>query len=238
MRTIFISDLHLGEQLPFVTEKFRELLTNLSSDIEALYILGDLFEVWIGDDEETAFQQEISKLIKTASLHCPIYFMPGNRDFLLGKAYCELSGMTYLRDPSCIHLYKQKTLLLHGDSLCKQDKLHQYYRFIVRSRFFKRVFLSLPLSYRKTIALKMRQRSKQRNQAISDELMDIDSNSLKKLMKKQQCTQAIYGHTHRPSIYYFDIETELKKVFVLSDWHSHGNTLEFDATGFSSMSYF
>jgi len=238
MSIIFISDLHLSAQQPCITNKFREYLNSLPADAEALYILGDLFEVWIGDDAATSFQLKIAEFLKSASKKCPIYFMAGNRDFLLGKAYCTQSNMIYLNDPSVIELYGHKTLLLHGDSLCTQDTLYQLYRHIVRSRIFKFLFLSFPLTYRKNIASKMRQRSKQNNQHKRDTLMDVDNKALKKLMSKYNCTQAVYGHTHRPSIYFYEMNAEIKKVFVLSDWHKQGNVLIFDEDGLNNLYYF
>lgn len=218
MQTAFISDLHLSEQHPEITAYFDDFLKELPRDLDAIYILGDLFEVWIGDDEMTSFQLKIAQLLKAASQHWPIYFLPGNRDFLLRSDFCKMSGMSYLKDPTVINLYGTKTLLMHGDGLCTQDKLFQLYRKIVRSQLFKILFLKLPLTYRKKVALKMRKQSQNRNQRISTELMDVDQNSLKKIMQKYRCTQAIYGHTHRPSIYYFDVSTNLKKVYVLTDW--------------------
>lgn len=238
MSIIFISDLHLSEGLPGVTAKFREYLGSLPAECEALYILGDLFEVWIGDDAVTPFQLEMAELLHTVSKQCPIYFMAGNRDFLLGNDYCAKAGMTYIKDPSVINLYGCKILLAHGDSLCTQDKFYQFYRSIVRSRIFKAIFLSLPLNYRNSIATKMRQRSQQGNQHKSDELMDVDHKALKKLMKKHDCHQIIYGHTHRPSICFYDLNSTIKKVFVLSDWHKQGNALIFTGNSLSKLVYF
>lgn len=223
MKTAFISDLHLSEQHPEITTHFQDFLRHLPEDLEALYILGDLFETWIGDDENTPFQKHVASILKTASQYCTIYFMPGNRDFLLGNNFCILSGMNYLKDPTVITLYGIKTLLMHGDSLCTQDKLFQVYRKIVRSSLFKFLFLKISLSNRKKIAIKMRNRSRQRNQRISTELMDVNYDSLKQMMRKYHCTQAIYGHTHRPGVYYFDMQSTIKKVYVLYDWNESEN---------------
>ncbi len=227
MSIYFISDLHLNEQSQEITQKFTDFLYGLPKDTQALYILGDLFEVWIGDDENTAFQQKIACLLKTASQIFPIYFMPGNRDFLLGENYCKQSGMIYLEDPTLIEIDHVSTLLVHGDSLCTHDKLHQGYRRIVRTKLFKKIFLVLPLAFRKIIASRMRQNSQRRNQKISMELMDISFDSLKKIMSESNVSQIIYGHTHRPSIFFFTQNQQFKTVFVLSDWHEQGHALQF-----------
>lgn len=238
MPLYFISDLHLNENQPEITEKFSSFLQKLPDDTEALYILGDLFEVWIGDDEKTAFQVKIAALIKTASMRFPVYFMPGNRDFSIGKEYCQQSGMKYLKDPTVVTLQHTRTLLLHGDSLCTQDRSHQLFRQISRSRIILGSFLALPLIWRKKLAEFLRHRSQRRNQRISMDLMDIHFESLKALMRKFKVRQVIYGHTHRPSIFYFDIHQQLKKVFVLSDWHQLGHALMFDDNHHSSSFYF
>lgn len=238
MSIYFISDLHLNENQPEITEKFSGFLQQLPEETDALYILGDLFEVWVGDDEKTAFQGEIAGIIKTAAMRFPIYFMPGNRDFAVGKEYCQQSGMQYLKDPTVVTIQDIPTLLLHGDSLCTQDRTHQMFRCIIRARITIAFLLALPLQWRKNLGSFLRNKSQQRNQRISMELMDIQFDSLKALMQKLNVRQVIYGHTHRPSIFYFDIHQQIKKVFVLSDWHQQGQALMFDDDHHSSSFYF
>jgi UDP-2,3-diacylglucosamine hydrolase len=238
MKTYFISDLHLSETYPEITKKFTDFLVSVTAKCKALHILGDLFEVWIGDDAASSFQLEIAKQLKSASKHFPIYFMPGNRDFLLGKHYCQMAGMNYLSDPSVITINQGKIVLMHGDGLCSDDKLFQFYRYIVRSSIFIKIFCILPLKWREKIALKMRLNSKKRNQKISIELMDINSGTLVHRMDKQNVSQAIYGHTHRPSIRLVQCTKGLKQVFVLSDWHEQGNALIIDSNSLKKLIYF
>lgn len=238
MSIYFISDLHLSEQHPEITEKFAFFLQTLPADTEKLYILGDLFEVWVGDDENTVFQQEIAALIKNASKKFPVYFMAGNRDFSLGKKYCTQSGMLALTEPSVVLIQGEPTLLLHGDSLCTQDKSHQIFRGIIRSRLTIGFLLTLPLSWRKKLGVFLRKKSMGRNQRISSELMDVHFASLKSLMQKFNVRQVIYGHTHRPSIFYFDINKQINKVFVLSDWGKQGHALVFSEGSFGHSVYF
>jgi len=149
MATYFISDLHLDSSKPHLTQLFYAFIDKRLEDAEQLYILGDFFEVWVGDDNHTEYNQEIINALKTLSAKINVYIMPGNRDFLIGSEFINASGTTLLEDPTVIDLYGQPTLLLHGDSLCTQDKSHQRFRKLSRNPKLNRWFLKLPLAIRK-----------------------------------------------------------------------------------------
>lgn len=239
MATYFISDLHLDESQPQLTELFKQALTQLH-DCEALYILGDLFEVWIGDDENSAYQQHIAQLLKAASQRYPIYFLAGNRDFLLGKRYLAQSGMIGLNDPSVVVIYGRQILLTHGDSLCTTDKAHQRFRRFVHVPGFKSLFTCLPLLWRKNLASKIRRKSQQRNRQLSLASMDTHPPAIQQLLTKHKVQQLIHGHTHQPSIclHYKEDQAEPSRVVVLSDWHQLGNMLMYQPDHQIALKYF
>jgi UDP-2,3-diacylglucosamine hydrolase len=225
MHTLFISDLHLDTSFPRLTELFLQFINNHTKNAEALYILGDLFEVWIGDDALTDYHWEIIHHLKKLSQRMPVYFLPGNRDFLIGSSFAQLTGITLLKDPSVIHLYGIPTLLMHGDSLCTHDRFYQSYRKLVHSDIIKKTFLSLPLRYRKKIASRLRDKSKKRGRNLDPQLLDVTSHLIPTIMKKFNVQQLIYGHTHKPAIYLFGQPNDFKQCYVLSDWHKKGNML-------------
>ncbi|MEM1244072.1 MAG: UDP-2,3-diacylglucosamine diphosphatase [Pseudomonadota bacterium] len=234
-KTLFISDLHLSPQSTEINQLFINFLQQKTGDIDALYILGDLFEVWVGDVDDN-FNASILQAISAASQNCPIYFMYGNRDFMLSKKVAKKAGMRLLPDPSVIELYSRKILLMHGDSLCSEDKMYQFYRYFVQSRLSQWIYLSLPLAWRQNIANGLRQQSKQRTQTLPAPIMDTHLPSLLKAMKKHQVDFLIHGHTHKPSIRYF--WPEQKQIIVLSDWYKQGNVLTVNQDGSYRLSYF
>lgn len=227
MITAFISDLHLEPNQPIITDLLVNFLNRsvgpdspFDEPIETLYILGDLFEMWIGDDHHTPLNDHIIAALKTFSTQAKLFVMPGNRDFLFGKRFALACGATLLDDPTLIDLYGNQTLLMHGDSLCTQDLTYQRFRRMVRSPRFSRWFLKLPLRWRIAIGRKMRANSTQRNQKIDSALMDINLAELPAVMKSFNTHEIIYGHTHRPMI---EAVTDKQYRYVLSDWHKNGN---------------
>jgi len=221
MSILFISDLHLDPEEPATVQIFLNFLQTQVRQAEALYILGDFFEVWIGDDDHTSFNQKIAAALKTlVTQGTAVYFMPGNRDFLLGKDYLQPLGCQLLTDPTLIDIYGVPTLLMHGDTLCTDDIRYLRFRRIVRNRWCQRLFLALPLSWRKKIAYQLRQQS-QRTQMLADATM----HEIKRVMEQYKASLLIHGHTHRPSIQYFDLNDQKVCRIVLSDWHNSGNVL-------------
>lgn len=222
--TLFISDLHLDPTEPQITNTFFYFLDHIARDADALYILGDFFESYIGDDDNDPFILTITRgLHRLAQLGTPIFVMHGNRDFLMGLGFEKQSSTTLIPDPSMISLYGKKFLLLHGDSLCTNDKSHQRFRKITRYRFIQKIFLSLPLSFRKKFAGQLRSGSMQQNQKKSAQIMDVTETAVTQALHKNKVQQLIHGHTHRPMI--------SDKRIVLDAWHNHGNYLQIDRDG-------
>lgn len=262
MSTLFISDLHLSENQPDLTRLFFHFLQHKAKNAEALYILGDFFEVWVGDDEQSPFQKKIIKALAdlTAS-GVTTYFMVGNRDFLIGERFIKESGCKLLPDPTRITRYGIPILLMHGDSLCTSDKYYVSFRYLTRLPFLQACFLKLPLRVRKKIARYLRGNPSpmSSNEAKFDVVMDTLFNYL-------QCYPAqliIHGHTHKPCIQLFQHNkrlskqnssghlqksetlalaneaTPLIKRIVLSDWNSdHGNVLILSPNGECELIYF
>ncbi len=224
MQTCFISDLHLGKESAQITGCFLDFLRNMMADkkTEALYILGDLFEVWVGNDDNAPWLEEICGELKKLSDHpIKLYIMQGNRDFLLGKLWAEKCGAVLLPDPVLINLYNTPILLTHGDLLCTDDIQYQRWRKVAHCNFLQKIFLSLPLSWRQSIANKLRKKSRQHTQYLSPTKMDVSLSTVEEWIKRYEVTQIIHGHTHRPAVHKTDTYTR----YVLPDWHPKGGML-------------
>ncbi|WP_395498618.1 UDP-2,3-diacylglucosamine diphosphatase [Rickettsiella endosymbiont of Litargus connexus] len=228
MSTLFISDLHLSSDQPAITQLFLNFLQYQAKQAEALYILGDLFEIWVGDDNLSTYNQSIiAALAELTASGIATYFMPGNRDFLIGKRFIQQTGCRYLTDPTMIDLYGNPTLLTHGDSWCTLDKHYQRYRRWSRNPFWQFLFLHLPLVWRQKIANFLR--NQEHSTASTDATKyDVTLPDMLACLKHYSGTQQIiHGHTHLPSIQLIKIadDTWIKR-FVLSDWTSkQGNVL-------------
>ncbi|EKD72666.1 MAG: UDP-2,3-diacylglucosamine hydrolase [uncultured bacterium] len=227
-KTIFISDIHLDETNPNLTKKFLDWLDRLDISIDALYILGDLFEFWIGDDDNTPFHQTIKQALNNAVLnkHIPIYFIHGNRDFLIGKNFLKEAGCIALSEEVMISLYGTPVLLMHGDTLCKEDHVYLRIRKLFHNHFFQYLFLLFPLSLRKKIAHAVRVRSKQYTQSAPKAIMDVTAQAVCDIMLKQQATYLIHGHTHRKKIHTLTLPNKQSSTrIVLGSWHDGANAL-------------
>lgn len=219
--TLFISDLHLDSQEPRIINTFFYFLEHIAPEANALYILGDFFESYVGDDDQNELTKNIiTALSKLTDKGVPTFLMHGNRDFLIGDDFAKQSGITLIPDPSSVTLYDKSVLLMHGDSLCTSDKSHQRFRKIIHNAFFQKLFLLLPLARRKKIADQLRQKSKQGNRYKTAEIMDVSENAIIDTLKKYQADLIIHGHTHRPMI--------SKNRIVLDAWHDQGNYLRID----------
>ncbi|MES2141887.1 MAG: UDP-2,3-diacylglucosamine diphosphatase [Pseudomonadota bacterium] len=244
MSTLFISDLHLGANQPGLTRLFLNFLQNQARKAEALYILGDLFESWIGDDDETPYHQKIaSALAELNASGVSTYFMPGNRDFLLGQRFAKKTGFKLLADPSFISLYGIPTLLTHGDSLCTLDKHYIYFRRLTRTRFLQSLFLKLPLSLRKKIARYLR--GVDHANMIGDPKFDVVILELFHTLQHYPAQLIIHGHTHQPCIQLFPKQSlkqynfPIRTRIVLSDWSTtQGNVLVVTPEGKYELIYF
>ncbi|MBX9446049.1 UDP-2,3-diacylglucosamine diphosphatase [Dickeya chrysanthemi] len=230
MSTLFISDLHLSEQEPAITAGFLRFLHEDAPGADALYILGDLFDAWIGDDDPAPLHGIVAQALKTLSDGgVPCYFTHGNRDFLLGRRFARQSGLRLLATETVIDLYGRRTLLLHGDTLCTDDHAYQHFRRKVHHPLIQRLFLWLPLSFRLRIAARMRAASQQANQHKSMAIMDVNADEVLTRLRRHQATLMIHGHTHRPAIHTIDQADVQAERAVLGAWHQEGSLLRVTA---------
>lgn len=220
MTEVFISDLHLSEAEPEITQGFLQFLEERLGDASSLYILGDFFELWVGDDHESEVSQRILEALR--ELPIPIYLMHGNRDFLLGERFCQAVGATLLPDPSVITINGEKVLLLHGDSLCTEDVEYMKVRGLLRSEAFQQDFLSKPIPERIAFAEGARQQSQAHTRETAADIMDVTPSEVVKVMEQAGVHTLIHGHTHRPAVHDVALEGVQGKRFVLGDWSSTG----------------
>ncbi|OGT45183.1 MAG: UDP-2,3-diacylglucosamine diphosphatase [Gammaproteobacteria bacterium RIFCSPHIGHO2_12_FULL_41_20] len=232
MKTLFIADLHLMAEQKNITNLFLNFLKTCALNVTALYILGDLFEVWIGDDDDSLFHSQIKSALTTATAQgLPIYLMHGNRDFLIGKRFLKETGCQLLTDPSVVNIYNTPVLLMHGDTLCTHDIAYLRFRKKSRNFFMQQLFLWKSLKTRKKIAEKMREKSRDYTRTTPDYIMDVTQQEVERVMKKYQVSYLIHGHTHRPAIHEFIAENHSKTRIVLGPWHEHGSALEWQQSG-------
>ena len=229
MHTLFISDLHLHESRPHITRAFFHFLRTQAVGAEALYILGDFFDTWIGDDDDSVLAQDVASELKT--LHTQgiaINFIHGNRDFLLGKDYADKAGMTLLPESIVIDLYGTPTLILHGDELCTEDTEYQQFRTMVRSKPWQQQVLAQPLSERRALATQLREKSQSMNSMKAEEIMDVTPAEVIARMEAAGVTRMIHGHTHRPARHSIMINNQFAERVVLGDWHEFGWCIKAD----------
>jgi UDP-2,3-diacylglucosamine hydrolase len=232
MHSLFISDLHLHESRPQVTRAFFHFLHTQAIHAEALYILGDFFDAWIGDDDDSELLQDVADgLHKLNELGVAIYFMHGNRDFLLGEAYAAKAGMELIPDGIIIDLYGTPTLLMHGDSLCTDDVEYQQFRAMVRSPQWQQQILAQPLAARRTLAAQMREKSQSMNSLKAEDILDVSPAEVIAQMEAAGVTRMIHGHTHRPARHPLVIDGKPAERIVLGDWHNSGWCIKADQTG-------
>ncbi|WOA52581.1 UDP-2,3-diacylglucosamine diphosphatase [Dickeya solani] len=238
MTTLFISDLHLSEQEPAITAGFLRFLREDAPGADALYILGDLFDAWIGDDDPALLHATVAQALKAlADSGVPCYFAHGNRDFLLGARFARQSGLRLLATETVLDLYGRRTLLLHGDTLCTDDRAYQNFRRKVHNPFIQRLFLWLPLSFRLRIAARMRAASQQANQHKSMTIMDVNADEVLARLQHHQATLMIHGHTHRPEIHPIDLAGVRAERAVLGAWHQQGSLLRVTADDVRLISF-
>lgn len=235
-----ISDLHLQTEKPEITTGLKEFLTHLPTDCKSLFILGDLFEYWVGDDVPSSLSTQISTLLKeTHNRGVRIYFQAGNRDFLLGDAWLKASGVELLPEAFKLNLPDGKaTLLMHGDQLCTDDVEYQALRKQLRDNNWQRQFLQKSPQERIQLAQALRQESQQRTAGKTHEIMDVNPDTVTQCMLKAQVTRLIHGHTHRPAIHDFELDGTAMQRFVLGDWGDQGWYIQADATGTYLHAYF
>lgn len=229
--TYFIADLHLADDRPDITQCFLDFLANDAIHAEKLYILGDLFEVWIGDDDVTPFNTTITNAIKAASHHLPIYFIHGNRDFAIRETWAKRAGVTLLNEQTVIDLYGQPTLITHGDELCTDDIAYQKFRKKSRGWWWPRLMLATPLWFRRKMASRGRKVSASNKANLTMQIMDVNQAAVETAMLQHNVRQLIHGHTHRPNIHWLKLNGECGKRVVVGDWYEQGSVLEVSANG-------
>jgi len=225
---LFISDLHLTEERPEANELFIGLLEGKARTADALFILGDFFESWVGDDDlEAPFNAVIAGLLGgLARRGVPVYLMHGNRDFLVGERFCAATGAKLLADPSVHEIGGVRTLLMHGDTLCTDDLDYQNWRRIARSETWQREFLAMPLAERRRAIVGMREKSKEVVQAKPADIMDVNDAAVAQAMRAHAVSRLVHGHTHRPGRHALTIDGLAAERWVLPDWYGRGGYLE------------
>lgn len=235
---LLISDLHLEEERPDISRAFLHFLDTRARQAEALYILGDFFEVWIGDDAMTPFQRGIAEALRRLSDGgTRIYLMHGNRDFLLGKAFCREAGCTLLGDPHMVTLNGEKVLLMHGDSLCTLDVGYQKMRRLLRNPLSLFILRNLPLHTRHKLARKLRSESRSQTRMKASDIVDVTPEEVQRVMAQYGVQTLIHGHTHRPAVHELQVDGQPARRIVLGDWDKQGWALQIDENGFNQSPF-
>ena len=223
--TYFISDLHLGEDFPEITACFETFMREQAPQAEALYVLGDLFELWLGDDNVTPFNTHIAAIFKHLAQTTPVYFIHGNRDFAIGQTYADKAGLTLLDEQTVIDLYGVPTLLLHGDEMCTRDIEYMKFRARARTKWWQGIMGSIPLPLRKYLANRGRKKSKNNKMRLAENIMDVTPEAVVETLEKHQVQVMIHGHTHRPDMHQLEANGQPAKRIVLGDWYQQGSVL-------------
>jgi UDP-2,3-diacylglucosamine hydrolase len=222
---LLISDLHLTPSMPLTAQRFFDFCEKEAPKVEAVFILGDLFEYWVGDDASASspFQQEVQRAIANLSAKVKTYYLHGNRDFLIGKSFLKKTGMTLLVDPTTVEIASEKWVLAHGDALCTADLGYQVFRSWVRKPWVQKIFLTLPLNWRKGVAQHLRTNShnqyqSQQRTASYQRKMDVTREACAAVLKEQSGNRLIHGHTHLPAHHEESLGDQNWQRWVLSDW--------------------
>ncbi len=232
MATLFISDLHIDASRPAIIERFLDFLQGEARETAALYILGDLFESWVGDDApDEAQSAAIAGLRALTASGVPCFVMHGNRDFLLSTQFCRASGAQLLPDPLIVTLYGEPVLVMHGDALCTDDRPYQRLRATVRDPDWQREFLALSIDARRTLAGAAREGSRAHTAAMTNTITDVNADSVAAALRAAGTATLLHGHTHRPAIHSFEVDGKARTRIVLGDWYDHGSVLRWDERG-------
>ena len=230
--SIFVSDLHLCPSRPAINQVFFDFLRGPAARAEALYILGDLFEYWAGDDDNDPFNASVlSALSGLADDGAKLYLMHGNRDFLIGECFSDACHATILPDPALLDLYGTPTLLMHGDTLCSDDLGYQEFRGKVRDPRYQQQFLAQPLAERKRIIAGLRTENVEKKQLKSESIMDVTPATVESVLREHRYPRLIHGHTHRPALHRHVVDGHVCERWVLADWYTRGSYLQCDNTG-------
>ena len=237
MTTLFISDLHLDAERPAITELFGRFIEEQARGADALYILGDLFEAWVGDDDPSETGAFVADALRgLVDAGTPVYFIRGNRDFLLGDDFARRAGATILPDPAVVMLYGKPILLMHGDTLCTDDVAYQAFRTQTRDPRWQAQFLAQPLAARLAFADQARAASKAHQSGLQDKgtmetITDVAPATVSGTLARFGIDTLIHGHTHRPAVHGLDVDGRRGERIVLGDWYEQGSELRVDAAG-------
>ena len=222
MAIYFLADIHLAEHRPAITAAFLDTLAAIAGDAEEVYILGDLYDYWLGDDLASPFHQRIAAAL--AALPCPVYYQHGNRDFLLGEAYARAAHLHLLPERYRLQLGDTPVLLEHGDLLCTDDRGYQRLRRVLRCRPLQWLYYRLPRALRRRLAEKLRQQSQARTRRKASAITDTHPAAIRTALENAAATVLIHGHTHRPAVHHLD---DGNTVYVLGDWRPYGEILRY-----------
>jgi len=238
-RTLFISDLHLDETRPGIVAQFERFLASVAPGADALYILGDLFEYWVGDDAlALPFNARVAARLKAASASVPIAFMHGNRDFVAAAGFSAATGARLIEDPTTVEIYGKRALLLHGDTLCTDDTAYQAFRKQVRDPRWQAAALARPIGERIAIAQDLRLKSEGAKQGKSMAIMDVAAAAVEEAFRASGCEVMIHGHTHRPARHVHTVDGSERVRWVLADWYDRASYLEATPAGIRSVESF
>lgn len=230
--SLIISDLHLDQERSGIVNLFEQFLEQQCAQAESLYILGDLFEVWIGDDNQSEFNQHLITQLRQLSINgTKLFIMRGNRDFLLGAEFARQTQSRFLDDPSLLALYGKNYLFMHGDTLCSNDIEYQKMRKLLRSEQWTKDFLNKSLTERQDIALHLRQQSKQETSTKNEYIMDVDPDTVRTTVEAVNCDYLIHGHTHRMAEHRIALANKTVPRFVLGDWYESGSCIKISENG-------
>lgn len=232
MTTLFISDLHLEADRPDIGKQFLDFLQTEANEADDLYILGDLFEAWVGDDDPNTHYFTIKRALrKLVDRSIPVYFMHGNRDFMIGGEFANETGVEILKDPYRVTMYGQKALLSHGDVLCTDDVQYQRIRKMTRDPDWQATMRAKPLKDRLRMAEEARRQSLEQTLNLSMEITDVNQEAVVKAIRKYNVDVLLHGHTHRPAIHPIDLGRRKAKRIVLGDWYTQGSVVRWDSRG-------
>lgn len=236
MAIFILSDLHLCAERPLATRAFNRFLSEHAPHAQAVYLLGDLVEYWIGDDTlEVDPPDFIDPLRAVTDSGVAVFFMHGNRDFLMGSRFAAATGCRMLADPTVEVFFGIKTLLMHGDTLCVDDVAYQRFRTLVRDPHWQRDFLSKSYSERTTLAQSARTESRQHARDQPEYIMDVNQSAVEDAMRRAGVSRLIHGHTHRPDTHHFHLDGQPAERIVLGDWYQHASALRLDASGIQTI---
>lgn len=232
MHSIFVSDLHLCPTRPAINQTFFYFLRGPAARAEALYILGDLFEYWVGDDDDDPFHTSVlSALRGLTGRGVALYLMHGNRDFLIGEVCAGRTGANLMEDPTLIELYGTPTLLMHGDTLCTDDIKYQEFRAKVRNPEYQKQFLAQPLAKRRQIIAGLRAENAEEKRLKTEAIMDVTPATVDAVLREHRYPRLIHGHTHRPALHQHVVDGHTCERWVLADWYTSGSYLRCDENG-------